>query len=116
MTSRGLTDQKNSFRVDVVLLGVSVHCAEIHFERVAVTPKQIRDMNLLTRPTKKSDSRARNFKGESVEVDAIPPKQLIELARSRIQRHIRPEEIQRLQVIENAERETLHKIATDFGW
>ncbi|MCI0442267.1 hypothetical protein L0152_03490, partial [bacterium] len=47
--------------------------SEIHFERIAVNPDQIQELNLQTRPTKKSDSRARNFVGESVEVDAIAP-------------------------------------------
>ena len=45
--------------------------AEIHFECVAVTPEQIVDWQLPTRPTKKTDSRSKNFKDESVEVDAI---------------------------------------------
>jgi hypothetical protein len=47
--------------------------ADITFERVAVNPEQIRQMNLPTRPTKKTDSRNKDFQGESVEVDAIPP-------------------------------------------
>ena len=41
---------------------------EFEFECVAVTPDQISSMNLLTRPTKKSDSRSKGFEGESVEV------------------------------------------------
>jgi hypothetical protein len=45
----------------------------VHFERIAVTEAQIADLSLLTRPTKRSDSRAAKFTGESVEVDAIPP-------------------------------------------
>ena len=35
--------------------------AQIHFERLAVTPTQIRDWRLPSRPTKKSDSRAKGF-------------------------------------------------------
>ena len=49
------------------------HGVEFHFSRIAVTPDQIKQYNLLTRPTKKTDSRARNFEGESVEVDALAP-------------------------------------------
>ena len=49
---------------------------EFEFECVAVTPDQISSMNLLTRPTKKSDSRSKGFEGESVEVDAIHPDDL----------------------------------------
>jgi hypothetical protein len=50
--------------------------AEIHFERIAVTSAQIRAWDLPTRPTKASDSRAKNFGAISVELDAIPADQL----------------------------------------
>jgi hypothetical protein len=36
-----------------------------------VTPAQVAEFGLLTRPTKTSDSRAKHFHGDSVEVDAI---------------------------------------------
>jgi hypothetical protein len=55
----------------------------IHFKRIAVTPQQIEKWNLPTRPTKTSDSRARNFVDEdgeqrpSVELDAIEPRRLL---------------------------------------
>ncbi|MDQ3522134.1 MAG: hypothetical protein M3434_07350, partial [Gemmatimonadota bacterium] len=39
----------------------------IYFERVAVNRDQIERMGLITRPTKTSDSRSKNFEGESVE-------------------------------------------------
>ena len=47
--------------------------AEIIFERIAVTPEQIEDWNLPTRPTKATDSRAKGFGDISVELDAIEP-------------------------------------------
>jgi hypothetical protein len=53
--------------------------AEIIFERVAVTPEQITTLRLPTRPTKSVDSRARNFVGDSVELDAIEPNRLRDL-------------------------------------
>lgn len=80
------------------------------FERVAVTQAQIAEYNLPTRPTKKSDSRARNFKGESVEVDAIEPDQLRVLCRTCIERHVDVEALQRLQAVEDCERDTLASI------
>jgi len=61
---------------------------EIHFERVAVTPAQITLWNLPTRPTKKTDSRSKHFQGESVEVDAIPPQDLRDLAETCIVQHL----------------------------
>lgn len=87
--------------------------AEIHFNRVAVNPSQITAWDLPTRPTKKTDSRAKSFKGESVEVDAIPPKTLRALAHNSIIRHIDPAIYQRTLDIEKLERETLVKVA---GW
>ena len=89
--------------------------AEISFERVAVNPEQIESMNLPTRPTKKTDSRSKKFRGESVEVDAIPPLTLRKLARQRIVSHLDVRELERLEVAEEAERETLRRFAESFG-
>ncbi|MEK1930847.1 MAG: hypothetical protein AAAC47_13920, partial [Pararhizobium sp.] len=58
----------------------------IHFERLAVTPEQITGMNLPTRPTKKSDTRSKNFGSNiSVELDAIPPHALRSLVNDAIE-------------------------------
>lgn len=84
--------------------------AEIHFERVAVKPYQIKLWNLQTRPTKKTDTRAKNFAGESVEVDAIPPGQLRGLVRRCIEQHVDHDILQRTRAIEEAERDTLQTI------
>ena len=65
--------------------------AEIHFERLAVTPQQITDWKLPTRPTKASDSRAKAFDSTvSVELDAIAPDDLRGLVESAITRHMPP--------------------------
>jgi hypothetical protein len=84
--------------------------ADIEFERVAVTPQQVKDLNLPTRPTKKTDSRIKNFSGESVEVDAVPPATLRGLVRGRIERHLYHRALKRTQRIEAAERKTLFAI------
>ena len=47
--------------------------ADISFERIAVLPWQIHEMDLPTRPTKTSDTRSKGFSSVSVELDAIPP-------------------------------------------
>ncbi len=54
------------------------------FHRLAVTPAQIKSMHLPMRPTKRGDTRGKRFKGESVEVDAIPPATLRDLLRAAI--------------------------------
>jgi len=88
---------------------------EIHFDRVAVKPEQIESMNLPTRPTKRTDSRARTFRGESVELDAIPPDVLRDLCRSCIEQHIDPARLARTLAAEAAERESLKAIMKSMG-
>jgi hypothetical protein len=85
--------------------------AEIHFQRLAVLPAQIKQLKLPTRPTKKSDSRSKTFTGESVEVDAIPPAALKKLVSDAITQHVDQEELERLKTVEAAEKDTLKKIA-----
>jgi hypothetical protein len=62
--------------------------ADITFTRMAVTRAQIAKYNLPTRPTKKSDARAKNFKGESTEIDAMSVDVLQQLVRDCIEPHI----------------------------
>jgi hypothetical protein len=85
--------------------------AEIHFERVAVTPQQIVEMHLETRPTKAGDSRSKHFQGESVEVDAIDPETLRRLVKEAIYRHVNVEELERLERLEIAGRQSLRNLA-----
>ena len=85
---------------------------EINFEILAVTgEEQIKELNLITRPTKKSDMRSNKFIGESVEVDAIPSKILRKMADQVISNHISDEEIFRIKETELLERETLMQLA-----
>ena len=85
------------------------------FERVAVTEEQIAEWNLQTRPTKKSDTRSKKFKGASVELDAIPPAKLRELAAQIIERHVDRERLKVLAVAEEEERKGLEQIADRLG-
>jgi len=71
------------------------------------TPEQIEAWNLPTRPTKKTDSRSKGFKGNSVEVDAIPPDKLKGLVRDCIECHIDNETYEQTMMAEIAEKETL---------
>lgn len=85
--------------------------APVTFERIAVTPDQITSLLLPTRPTKKSDSRARTFEGGSVEVDAIPPSTLRSIVRSSIEQHIDADELALTRSVEQSEREGLRALA-----
>ena len=82
--------------------------AEIHFERVAVTPEQISEWNLPTRPTKTTDTRAKKWTGgDSVELDAIDPDALRGLVRDCIERHIDRRQLEVLLEAEKSERKQL---------
>jgi hypothetical protein len=81
--------------------------ADITFERVAVTPAQIEEYKLQTRPTKRTDSRSRNFKGESVEVDAILPATLRGIVRNCIECHIDQQAFAAVRAAEKSERAAL---------
>lgn len=81
--------------------------AEIHFQRLAVNAQQIIDWNLPSRPTKKTDSRAKNFVGDSVELDAIEPNNLRKLVSDTLDLHLPKEQLDILKAAEASEREML---------
>ncbi|HEY8005859.1 MAG TPA: hypothetical protein VIE66_03415 [Methylocella sp.] len=78
--------------------------ADIYFERLALTPAQIAAWNLPTRPTKTTDTRARNFGDDSVELDALPPDTLRQLVQEAIEQHLPPHEFKVLKAAEESER------------
>lgn len=80
---------------------------DLAFSRIAVTTEQIERYKLPTRPTKQTDSRAKGFVGESVEVDAMDPKVLRDLVRNSICRHIDDDTLNAMQVEEAAGREAI---------
>jgi hypothetical protein len=84
--------------------------ASASFARLAVTPEQITGLNLPTRPTKRSDSRAAGFGGDSVEVDAIPPTILRGLVEDAITSHIDSEALRLTRLAEQSEREILYQM------
>jgi hypothetical protein len=84
---------------------------DFEFERLAVTPEQIHQYDLPTRPTKASDTRSRNFDGDSVEVDAMPSRVLRMLVEDAIERWIDPEKLGLVRLAEDSEREGLQALA-----
>jgi hypothetical protein len=92
------------------LRGFADDPSRVHFERIAVTPEQIREMDLPSRPTKKTDSRSDGFEGESVELDAIPPDGLRRIIRGAIEAHI-PDHVRAAhERTEEEERATLYEL------
>ena len=87
---------------------------EIVFERLAVTPEQIVELELPTRPTKTTDSRSRKFAGESVEVDAIPTSVLTRIVEDAILGWIDEQAFEVTRLAEHSERQGL--LAMAQGW
>jgi hypothetical protein len=86
--------------------------AEIHFKRIAVTPQQIAEWNLPSRPTKTSDPRSKNWTGgDSVELDAISPDDLRQLVRDCIEQHVDQDQLDFLREQEAREKEMLGMFA-----
>ena len=81
------------------------------FKRVAINEDHIKDMNLQTRPTKQSDTRAKKFgHNVSVELDAIEPNKLRQMIRSCILENIDEGELERVWQTEEAERKLLDQV------
>ena len=89
--------------------------AEIHFECAAVNQEQIAAWGLPTRPTKREgNTHAKNFIGDSCELDAIPPLKLRELVRNRIERHIDGYLFAAMKEAEESERGALEMFAQSW--
>lgn len=89
--------------------------AEIFFQRIAVTPEQIDDWDLPTRPTKTSDTRSKGFGDISVELDAIEPNQLREIVQTAIEQHLPPEQFDVLKVAEESERDIMRRLVGEMS-
>ena len=83
---------------------------DLDFRRLAVTQDQIREYALLTRPTKGTDSRAKRFRGESVEVDAIDSNTLRAMVEAFITGFIDERRLDQLRIAEQSEREILRAL------
>lgn len=86
----------------------------VYFSPVAVTVEQIEELKLPTRPTKKTDSRAKGWDGGSVEVDAIHPTMLRALADECIEEHIPEGHLDAVLAAEASERGLLRAFGQDM--
>jgi len=78
--------------------------------RIAVTPEQIDELGLPMRPTKTSDSRAKDWVGGSVEVDAIPAPILRALVEDWIAEYVDAHAYSVALEAERSERDILHNL------
>ena len=82
--------------------------------QLALTALQVKAWDLPTRPAKKTDRRSGKFIEQhgdiSTELDAIEPSQLISLVEGAIARHMPQSTLERLQTVEDAERESVRSV------
>lgn len=78
---------------------------EFHFERLALTPEQVEEWHLPTRPPKNDEDH------DCVELDAIPSKTLRRLVESAIIQHIDMEALRKMRLVEAEERRSLQMVA-----
>jgi len=84
-------------------------------DRIALTEEQVEQYNLPSRPTKREgNSHARNFSGDSVELDALPSSTLRELVRNCIERHINAAALEALRAAEDSERDILWRLSDEY--
>lgn len=89
--------------------------ADITFQRIGVTPTQIAEWKLPTRPTKTSDTRAKGFGDVSVELDAIPSDRLRALVKAAIEQHLPQRQLEVLKIAEESERDLLRGLVDEIA-
>lgn len=81
-------------------------------QRIALTPDQIEDYALPSRPAKASDPRTANFDGDgTVEAEALPVDVLLDIVRDSIESFIDTDALAAARVAEESEREILAAIS-----
>lgn len=71
----------DSFRQDVeAFVWQTKAGADVRFDRVALTEDQVDEMGIPTAPPKSSDSRSKNWIGDTAQLEAIPPDELAQMA------------------------------------
>jgi hypothetical protein len=89
--------------------------ATIHVERLAVTPEQIERWQLPTRPAKDTDVSRGWMGGECVDLDAIPPRLLRQLAREAIERHVDVDALRVTATAEAEEKRWFERLVAEVG-
>lgn len=85
--------------------------ADFQLIQLAVTDEQVVELDLPSRPTKKSDTRSKGFDGRSVELDAIPAPELRFVVEEAIRGHVDDRELEVLRTVEAEERDGLKRLA-----
>jgi hypothetical protein len=87
------------------------HNCEVEFYRVGIIKEHILQFNLPTRPAK-GDRRGESIE-YAVDIDAMKPADIRAILSKEIESYIDPDQLERMRLIEVAERETLESINLD---
>ena len=87
---------------------------ELSFRRIGITPEQIAEYDLPTKPRKTTDKRALHIT-KTVEAEAMPAHIMRELLRDEIEALLPPFAVRTAKVAERSEREHLDRIADLLG-
>jgi hypothetical protein len=106
-------------RIKQELIGFVGDAADLHVQRLALTPYQIDLYDPPTRPGKEKDPNAtdfvRKFGDRCVELDAMPLNTLRSLVGDCLEGHMDPDYLQRLKLAEREERRGLWEIQNLLG-
>lgn len=83
---------------------------EVQFERVALTAAQVQAYGLPTAPAKASDTRSRGWKGETCQLEALPPDIIAGMVRDAIERHFDFDQMADDRAAEEEEREEIQRL------
>lgn len=100
-------DAAGSLREKVERFGAEFD-VPVDFHHLGLTHQQVVDLDLPTRPAKRTTAADRRWPHDfAAELDAIPPDTLRDFVRDAIEDHLPAHELDHLKLIEQAERETL---------
>ncbi len=104
-------DAAESLREKVTRFGREFNVL-VTFNRLGLTLDQVRDMNLPTRPPKRTTTADKRWPHDfAAELDAIPPDDIRDLVRNAIENHLPRHELEILKIAEESERKSLLEIA-----
>ena len=83
---------------------------DLEFHRIAITPEQIEDLDLPTKPRKKGDRRALHIH-ETVEAEAMPAGIMREMLRQAVEEFLPQGAIEAARVAEESERALMLQLA-----
>ena len=100
-------DAANSLREKVERFGAEFD-VPVSFHQLGLTHEQVTDLDLPTRPAKRSSAADKRWPYQfAAELDAIPPDTIRDFVREAIERHLPAHELEHLKYVEAQERELL---------